>query len=272
MNITISERYLTLPRAALLRAIERETGLHVRSLLGTPTGNPKLAKSLKLRVLSYPLHLAPATLGAPAAKPRATVCPAATPGCIQACLHTAGNPAYMKGKRAARRARTLLFWQRKDLFFALLMLEIRAAAAKARRKRMRAAFRLNATSDIQWERFLINGRPLIAETFRRLSFYDYTKIPGRSAPENYSLVFSLAETPRNRRAARAELAAGRNVAAVFATPRNRPLPDTLWGYPVIDGDEHDYIPADPVNVVRGLHAKGAAIGDASGFVLAGVAS
>ena len=267
MNITIPEHYRTMKRAVLLRAIERETGLRVRSLLAAPTGNPKLAKSLKLRVLSFPLHLAPATLGAPSSKPRATVCPAATPGCIKACLHTAGNPAYMRGKRAARRARTLLFWQRKDLFFALLMLEVRAAAAKARRKRMRAAFRLNATSDIQWERYSINGRPLIAETFRRLSFYDYTKIPGRMTPENYRLVFSLAETARNRRAARAELAAGRNVAAVFAAPRNRPLPVTLWGYRVIDGDEHDYIPADPVNVVRGLHAKGAAIGDQSGFVL-----
>lgn len=267
MNITIRPEYLTMPRAALLRAIETETGLRVRGLLGTPTGNPKLAKSLKLRVLSFPMHLAPATLGAPAGRPRATVCPAATPGCTAACLHTAGNPAYMRGKASARRARTLLFWQRKDLFFALLILEIRTGAAKARRKRMGAAFRLNATSDIQWERYSINGRPLIASVFRRLSFYDYTKIPGRVTPENYRLVFSLAETARNRRAARAELAAGRNVAAVFATPRGRPLPTTLWGYRVIDGDEHDYIPADPTNVVRGLHAKGAAIGDTSGFVM-----
>jgi len=267
MNITIRPDYLSMPRAALLRAIQRETGLHVRTLLATPLANPKLAKNLKLRILSFPLHLAPATLGAPAGKPRATVCPAATPGCTAACLHTAGNPAYMKGKAAARRARTLLFWQRKDLFFALLRLEIRAAAAKARRRRMKAAFRLNATSDIQWERYSINGRPLIADVFRRLSFYDYTKISGRSTPENYRLVFSLAETARNRRAARAELAAGRNVAAVFATPRNRPLPVSLWGYRVIDGDEHDYIPADPAGVVRGLHAKGAAIGDQSGFVL-----
>jgi len=267
MNITISEHYLNLPRAVLLRAIERETGLHVRSLLAAPTKNPKLAKSLKIRVLSFPLHLAPATLGAPAAKPKATVCPAATPGCIKACLNTAGNPAYARGKRVARRARTLLFWQRKDLFFALLMLEIRAAAAKARRRRMKAAFRLNATSDIQWERYSINGRPLIASIFSRLSFYDYTKIPGRATPENYRLVFSLAETARNRRAARAELDAGRNVAAVFATPRNRPLPESLWGYRVVNGDEHDYIPADPAGVVRGLHAKGAAIRDTSGFVL-----
>lgn len=268
MNITIHDRYLTMPRAALLRAIERETGLAIRSLLAKPTANPKLAKNLKLRVLSFPLHLAPARLGAPAGKPRATVCPSATPGCVAACLNTAGNPAYAKGKRAARRARTLLFWQRKDLYFALLMLEVRAAARQARARRMRAAFRLNATSDIQYERYSINGRPLIASVFSRLTFYDYTKIPNRSTPENYSLVFSLAETARNRRAARAELAAGRNVAAVFSTKRGRPLPTTLWGYAVTDGDEHDFIVVDAPGTVRGLRAKGAAIGDASGFVLA----
>ena len=268
MNITIADRYLTMPRAELLRAIERETGLAIRSLLSTPTGNPKLAKNLKLRVLSFPLHLAPAALGAPTNRPRATVCPAATPGCVAACLNTAGNPAYAKGKRAARRARTLLFWQRKDLYFALLMLEVRAAAKQARNKRMRAAFRLNATSDIQYERYSINGRPLIATVFSRLTFYDYTKIPNRITPANYSLVFSLAETARNRRAARAELAAGRNVAAVFDTKRGRPLPATLWGYAVTDGDEHDFIVADAPGTVRGLRAKGSAIGDASGFVLA----
>jgi len=265
MNITIRSEYLSMPRAALLRAIENETGLHVRSLLAAPTGNPKLAKSLKLRVLSFPLHLAPATLGAPAGKPRATVCPAATPGCIKACLHTAGNPAYMRGKAAARRARTLLFWARKDLYFALLILEIRAAAAKARRRRMRAAFRLNATSDIQWERYSINGRPLIAGIFARLTFYDYTKIPNRVTPPNYHLIYSLAETARSMRNARAELAAGRNVAVVFA---GRRLPAEYLGAPVIDGDEHDYIPADPAGAVRGLRAKGAARGDDSGFAVA----
>jgi hypothetical protein len=268
MNIKIDSHYLTMPRAALLRAIRAETGLAIRSLLAKPTSNPKLAKNLKLRVLSFPLHLAPARLGAPDGKPRATVCPKATAGCESACLNTAGNPAYARGKRAARRARTLLFWQRKDLFFALLMIEIRAAAKQARAKRMRAAFRLNATSDIQYERFQINGRPFIASVFSRLTFYDYTKIPNRQTPPNYSLVFSVAETTSNQRHARAELAAGRNVAAVFDTKRNRPLPTTLWGYSVTDGDEHDFIVVDVPGTVRGLRAKGSAIGDASGFVLA----
>ena len=137
MNITIRPEYLNMPRAALLRAIRAETGLNIRTLLAAPLANPKLAKNLKLRVLSFPLHLAPARLGAPDNRPRATVCPGATPGCVAACLHTAGNPAYMKGKASARRARTLLFWARKDLYFALLILEIRAGAAKARRRRMK---------------------------------------------------------------------------------------------------------------------------------------
>jgi hypothetical protein len=170
----------------------------------------------------------------------------------------------MKGKASARRARTLLFWARKDLFFALLILEVRAGAAKARRRRMRAAFRLNATSDIQYERYSINGRPLIAGVFSRLTFYDYTKIPNRTTPDNYHLIYSLAETARSMREARAELARGRNVAVVFAGK----LPAEYLGAPVINGDEHDYIPADPRGVVRGLKAKGAARGDDSGFAVA----
>jgi hypothetical protein len=265
MNIKIDNRYLTMPRAALLRAIRAETGLNIRTLLAAPLANPKLAKNLKLRVLSFPLHLAPARLGAPDSRPRATVCPAATAGCTAACLHTAGNPAYMRGKASARRARTLLFWQRKDLYFALLILEVRAGAAKARRRRMKAAFRLNATSDIQYERFQINGRPLIAALFSRLTFYDYTKIPNRTTPDNYHLIYSLAETARSMREARAELARGRNVAVVFA---GRTLPTEYLGAPVINGDEHDYIPADPRGVVRGLKAKGAARGDETGFAVA----
>jgi hypothetical protein len=170
----------------------------------------------------------------------------------------------MRGKASARRARTLLFWQRKDLFFALLILEVRAGAAKARRRRMKAAFRLNATSDIQYERYSINGRPLIAALFSRLTFYDYTKIPNRQTPANYHLIYSLAETARSMRNARAELARGRNVAVVFAGP----LPAQYLGAPVINGDDHDYIPADPAGVVRGLKAKGLARGDESGFAVA----
>jgi hypothetical protein len=264
MNIKIDNRYLSMPRAALLRAIQRETGLNIRTLLAAPLANPKLAKNLKLRVLSFPLHLAPARLGAPDKRPRATVCPGATPGCTAACLHTAGNPAYMRNKASARRARTLLFWARKDLYFALLILEVRAGAAKARRRRMRAAFRLNATSDIQYERYSINGRPLIAGIFARLTFYDYTKLAGRQTPANYHLIYSLAETARSMREARAELARGRNVAVVFSGK----LPSEYLGAQVIDGDAHDYIPADPAGVVRGLKAKGLARGDDTGFAVA----
>jgi hypothetical protein len=129
---------------------------------------------------------------------------------------------------------------------------------------MRAAFRLNATSDIQYERFQINGRPLIAGIFSRLTFYDYTKIAGRQTPANYHLIYSLAETARSMREARAELARGRNVAVVFSGK----LPSEYLGAPVVNGDEHDYIPADPVGVVRGLKAKGLARGDDSGFAVA----
>ena len=77
----------------------------VRSLLAEPSDNPKLAKNIGIGALTAPLHLAPNKLSG------FNVCPMATQGCIKACLHTAGNPAYMAGKFKARVARTKAFFE-----------------------------------------------------------------------------------------------------------------------------------------------------------------
>ena len=67
------------------------------TLLATPLANPKVAKNDKLGVLTAPKHLAPASVSG------FNVCPMATAGCRKACLHTAGNPAYMAGLRRSAR-------------------------------------------------------------------------------------------------------------------------------------------------------------------------
>lgn len=239
----------------------------VNTLLSEPTANPKLAKNLGLKIYSAPLHLAPADLSG------YNVCPMATAGCRKACLHTAGNPVFMPAKSKARIARTIAYYTKREAFLVVLVSDIEAHVGAARRRRMRAAIRLNATSDIRWERVPVIRNAVtyanIMLAFPHVTFYDYTKLHNRrDLPKNYYLTYSLAENNDDK----ALLAhkAGMNIAAVFNTARSKPLPSSfmLGGHtiPVIDGDLHDYRPIDPKGVIVGLRAKGQARGDKSGFV------
>ena len=101
--------------------------------------------------------------------------------------------------------------------------------------------------------------------FSTIQFYDYTKYPNRlDLPDNYHLTFSLSET--NKAQALDVLDRGQNIAAVFNTKKDQPLPDTCWGYPVFDADLDDERFLDPYGIA-GLRAKGPAKKDFSGFVL-----
>ena len=238
----------------------------VNSLLSDPSDNPKLAKNIGINVLTAPLHLAPHTLSGK------NVCPMATQGCIAACLHTAGNPAF-KGKYPARIAKTKAFFGHRSDFMRCLIDEINRHEHKAMTRKMLSGIRLNATSDIVWERvsFTHHGRYYdnIMQLFPLTQFYDYTKRYNRkNLPKNYHLTFSLAEN--NEHHAIHALNNGMNVAAVFkVTPKKR-LPDFMQldgvDVGVIDGDEHDYRPIDPKRCIVGLRAKGKARQDVSGFV------
>ena len=104
--------------------------------------------------------------------------------------------------------------------------------------------------------------------FPDVIFYDYTKIPcpwTRTRP-NYHLTFSLSES--NFQDASDALQHGLNVAVVFNTPRSKPLPEVWRGYSVIDGDMHDlrFLDAHRLGLIVGLHAKGKAKKDKTGFV------
>lgn len=248
-------------------------------LLSNPTDNPKTSKNVKLNVLTSPLHLAPYNLSG------YQVCPMASTGCSAACLHTAGNPAFMHNKNKGRIRKTKLFFEDRPTFFVQLIKDIHKLQKVSLSRDMDCGVRLNATSDISWESIKI---PLggdfkdktIFEVFPDVIFYDYTKIPKRTKktlPDNYHLTFSLSED--NDKDAEYALNNGTNVAVVFDTKRNRELPQkyTIGTTEaiVIDGDEHDYRPFDDLyktpkgylkGVIVGLRAKGDAIGDKSGFV------
>jgi len=272
----------------------------VRTLLADALANPKVAKSADVAgVLTAPLHLAPA-----ASSGVMNVCPFAG-ACEAPCLDGSGNPAYAAGKQRARINRTRFYKAARGAFMVMLVAELAAHIAAARRANMEPAARLNATSDILWERIPVTvGADLSAHiarhygqtiaagdyanimgVFPALRFYDYTKIPPRHRagrlPANYTLTYSYdpANDPADLRAA---LALGWNVAAPFQVKRGKALPAryTIAGadVPVIDGDVHDYRPADPSGVIVGLRFKritdkaraarlGAAASTGAGFAL-----
>jgi hypothetical protein len=230
------------------------------------TSNPKTAKGEGAGWLTAALHLAPAMVSG------RNVCPHATAGCASACLNTAGRGA-MSGIQTARIRRTR-FWARDRVgFMATLVDELERHERRATARGMRPAARLNALSDLPWERFPVKRAgetyPHVFAAFPAITFYDYTKWPIAKRPRvaaipNYSLTFSLAED--NDEHAADALAAGLNVAVVFAGPLPARFSVAGVEAPVIDGDSNDLRFTDPPGHVVGLSAKGRALRDRSGFV------
>lgn len=247
-------------------------------------GNPKIAKSTKFGYLTAVLHLAPGSLSG------FNVCPKATAGCLAACLNTAGRGGIAIGGvlshddvatgrrtnaiQTARVRRTKAYFADRAGFMATLAVDIGKLVRMAAKLGLQPAIRLNGTSDIPWERVPYAGLPNIMAAFPDVQFYDYTKRANRrELPANYRLTFSLAED-NDAEAIRA-LQNGMNVAAVFhKVPESvdvwsgcvLPADDTAGNTRVIDGDVHDLRFLDPVGVIVGLKAKGAAKRDTSGFV------
>lgn len=229
-------------------------------LLSSPTSNPKVAKNKKKGVLTAPLHLLPYNLSG------FQVCPMASKGCAAACLNTAGRGGFLDRVQAARLRKTLMYFNDRQNFMIQLIENIKYMERKAEREGLGCGIRLNATSDIPWERVMVDGQNLM-EMFPNVQFYDYTAIPKRAIawargelPPNYHLTFSAKED--NDEAVKSVANEKGNIAVVF---RDK-LPNEYLGLPVINGDEHDYRPIDPVGCIVGLKAKGKAKKDKSGFV------
>lgn len=213
----------------------------------------------ELGVLPFILNLAPGDLSG------YETCPARG-RCGDLCLNWSGHARFDTAQRA-RVNRTLDFFQDRPWFMGTLVRDLAEAERRGIAAERITAVRLNGTSDIVWERVPCtrNGvsYPNVMAAFPEVTFYDYTKLPGRrNLPPNYLLTFSLDEG--NDRIALRQLATGRNVAVVFDT---RDLPATWNGYPVIDGESHDFRFLDPQGGhIVALYPKGRAMGDSSGFV------
>lgn len=218
------------------------------------SADAKTIKGKKYGYLTGILYLAPSDISG------INVCAKATEGCKAGCLFTAGRAGMFPKINEARIRKTRELFADRQAFLGNLRKDIEALVRKAKRDRLTPCVRLNGTSDLPWLALAL------ADEYRDVQFYDYTKLPKaytRTRP-NYHLTFSHSET--NLADCLDSLRNGVNVAVVFDTKRNRPLPDSWHGFPVTDGDTSDLRFTDAKGVVIGLRAKGKAKKDCTGFV------
>jgi hypothetical protein len=230
-------------------------------------GNPKVLKGMSQGYMTYILHLAPAD------ESGYNVCAKATDGCKKGCLNKAGRGGmFKKGEttnviQKARIRKTKYFFENRDAFMLDLVADIKRSIKQSFKKGLIPVIRLNGTSDLSWEKYLVPGTEMnLFQYFPFLQFYDYTKVLGRKvkAFSNYHLTFSAADG-NDVDVARA-MFDGYNIAVVFGLKKGSPMPESYLGAPVINGDESDLRFLDPKGVVVGLYAKGPAKKDTTGFV------
>ncbi len=244
------------------------TDYDVKVLLADGDSNTKTRKSDKAGkgYLTVSLSLSPAN------ESGYEVCASRSPGCTKGCLFTAGFGRYSNVKRG-RIAKTRLFFQNREIFKEMLFAELTKWNAKAKKKGMILACRLNIVSDIMWEKMF----PELFTTFADVQFYDYTKHAKRMMgfelsrvcndstffPLNYHLTFSRSET-NQWEVSKIACEKHSNIAVVFDS---KEFPEYYAGRKVVNGDETDLRFLDPEGTIVGLYNKGEAKKDESGFVV-----
>lgn len=222
----------------------------VKKYLSEGSWNSKTKKNVRDTLILYMSPAKQNSIGR-------NLCPKASAGCLASCLYTAGRGAFSNVQKA-RAERTEAWIHEPDAMLYSIAKQINTRAKRVRE----LAVRLNGTSDTNIVDRLLK-RHAIADN---VVFYDYTKIKERSVfkdtlPNRYVVTFSRSED--NEHEALDVLANGGIVAVVFDK-----IPDTWYGYPVVDGDERDDLMLDiKGRTVLGLKAKGRAKRDQSGFVI-----
>ena len=247
------------------------------SYLLTVGNDAKTVLGEELGFLTGIQYLAPSTVSG-----IVNLCLKASEGCKLACLNFSGRGKFTTTQQA-RINKTILFVRFKPQFWAQLIKNIKSLIRKAKRLGFIPVIRLNGTSDNLWERIKIKGTEFdgltIFQAFPEVQFYDYSKYTyseRANLPNNYHLTYSYSEDTTPEILAD-NLNNGRNVAVVVNVCKlgnkskchNKckcPLPETWNGYQVISGDDSDIRFMDPEGVIIGLHAKGKARNDDSGFV------
>ena len=175
------------------------------------------------------------------------VCKGASKGCKESCLINSGR-MIMDNAKQARKNRTAMYFNQKELFTMQLQGEIAQYLNKAIKQGKKLAVRLNGTSDLDWSD--------IYKAFPMVQFYEYTKrvdlAKKLKSIDNVHITFSKHEnhTVKN---VKYMLDKGINVAVVFD---DKQAPKHWEGLPVIDGDKHDRRFEDKSGHIIGLKLKG----------------
>ena len=221
---------------------EAEPGRGFKDLLAKPEGNPKIAKTPRLSQFDSNPKIAKSgkegvthrPIASRAGRPIRLQYVCLSHGGVQGRLSAYGRKSRTYGgQRPGTHRANLGYMNDRERFMDDLAREIAGHHRWAVRLNMLAAVRLNATSDVPWERvpFGYKGErhPNIMAAFPEVQFYDYTKIPKRALaslqdewPDNYHITFSLSEN--NDAAAAQVLEAGGNVAMVFRLKPSQPMP------------------------------------------------
>lgn len=214
--------------------------------------SPKLIKSLERNVMTYGVYLAPGNISGH------QVCPNSD-NCCKYCLNGSGRNKIEllthKGGGAIQQSRvkkTKLFFENRPAFMRLLTHEINQAQKKAETVGMTLAVRLNCTSDINPEEFILDGKNIL-QLYPDIQFYDYTKVFNRTELlekyGNYDLTFSF--SGENWADCERVLEKGYRVAVVFEDA----FPEKFKGYPVIDANGYDARFLDTGGIICGLTYK-----------------
>jgi len=225
---------------------KRITGL---SYVGLVNNSSKHEKAYKYNEMVYTIYLAPANSSG------YEVCPGRTKWCTEACLNQSGRNIMDQGREiinGSRIKKTKLFFEDREFFVRWVVAEIKKAEKKAIDEGFRFSVRLNNTSDISPEDFLIEGVNIL-EMFPDITFYDYTKVFDRmkllDKYPNYDLTYSFTGNNWDQCKKILDDKTGR-VAVVF-----NEVPDQYLGYTVINGNDYDMRYLDPKGVIVGLPYK-----------------
>jgi hypothetical protein len=225
------------------------------TLLTEPGANTKLAKGT---VPIYGLTLAPA--GASGYQ----VCPWRSPECEAACLGITAGRSKFSNVQEARIQKTKFLMEHPYEFFRRIYMDLQAAHRRHDNDGLSFAFRSNVLSDIPWE--------TVAPPLYHFSAYnyDYTKSFQRamcSLNSNWEGPdLTLSHSGHNWEECETFMRHGGNAAVVFSIRKEEPLPEEYRGFPILDGDAHDFRCLDPEGHIVGLRAKGK-INKGSKFVI-----